>query len=154
MGAWQLQQARQQQAQECLRRLRSRGADLVVGLRFEGLVGPGGRERLVDVVGRVEVEAQGGEVRAQGERGQVRVRHPDDAQQAQQAEAVRLRHPLHGAQLGCRVLGSLRHVPRRSPKAALQAKKRSLRHARCPCSVGHYLSEVVYPSSGGEFAMQ
>ena len=143
MGAWRLQQAHQWQPQEYPRRL-SRGADLVVGLRFEGLVGPGGRKRLVDVVGRVEVEAQGGEVRAKGERGQVRVRHPDDAQQAQQAEAVRLRCPLHGAQLRCRVLGSLRHVPRRSPQTALHAPKRSLRHVRSACSMRHCLYRVVY----------
>ena len=138
MGAWRLHQ---QQALEHARRLGSRGAgaDLVVGLRFEGLVGPGGRERLVDIVGRVEVEAQGGEVRAEGERGQVGVRHPDDAQQAQQAKAVRLRGPLHGAQLRSRVLAHLRHVARRRPQAALHPEKCSLHHGRRACSRGHCL---------------
>ena len=49
---------------------------------------PRGPEGLVQGVRRVEVEAQRGQVGAQGQRGEVWIGHADDAEQAQEPEAV------------------------------------------------------------------
>lgn len=61
---------------------------LEVGFWPQGGVCPGGGEGAVHILQGVEVQAQGGEVCAQRQGGQIRVRHADDAEQPQKPEAV------------------------------------------------------------------
>lgn len=59
-------------------------------LRAAGLVGPGPAKRRVEVVGRVEIQAESGQVLAQRQRHQVRVGlgRPYERQQADDAKLV------------------------------------------------------------------
>lgn len=67
---------------------RSEKSHIELGLRREGGVTPGAAKGFVQIVGRIEVEAQSGEVGAQGQHRQVRVSHADDIQKTQKPKAV------------------------------------------------------------------
>jgi len=84
------------------------------------------------------VQAERGQVGAERERGQVRVGHPDDAQQAQQAEAVRRRGRVvrrrAGRAAGRRARAAARLARRPVRRAARH--RAGLRRARPPSTSG------------------
>ena len=65
------------------------GADLVVGVRPQGVLGPGGGKGVIHGLHTIQVQAERGEISAQGQGGHVRIRHADDGQQAKQAVLIR-----------------------------------------------------------------